>query len=319
MLAGEYEEAARELEIHNRLEPQVSVAYAALMFNYTRLEQFDMARAVADKAVALRIDGPPVHRALLALAYQRDDRLAVDTESQWFDGRPDAFLAVAMAASSEKAHGRRRRAADLLQHAADLARQQNRPADAARLQAPDALTDALLGNCSTARSHTPGTSDPVAMALCGETATAQKTAENTSRVMANSTLWNLVGLPTARAAIAIAENQPAQAIDALRPAARYERGQTNVIYLRGLAYLKLGQGSAAAAEFQKIVRRKGESWESAVLPLSYLGLARAAILNGDPTRARHGYEEFFAFWRDADPDIPVVVEAQNEYEKLKST
>jgi outer membrane protein assembly factor BamD (BamD/ComL family) len=87
--------------------------------------------------------------------------------------------------------------------------------------------------------------------------------------------------------------------------------------VRGLANLKLGKGSEAAVEFQKIVAGRSLAPMSALYPLAHLGLARAATLQGDAAKARKAYEDFFALWKDADGDIPVLIEAKKEHEKLK--
>ncbi len=107
-----------------------------------------------------------------------------------------------------------------------------------------------------------------------------------------------------------------QAIELLQTAAQYERLHTYVPYLRGLAYLRMGKGKEAAAEFQKILDHKGANW-GIYYPLSYLGLARAAALSGDAACARKAYQDFLALWKDADPDIPILKEAQQEYARLK--
>ena len=51
--------------------------------------------------------------------------------------------------------------------------------------------------------------------------------------------------------------------------------------------------------------------------LAHLGLARAYTLSGDTTKARTAYQDFFAFWKNADPDIPILIEAKTEYAKLQ--
>lgn len=84
-----------------------------------------------------------------------------------------------------------------------------------------------------------------------------------------------------------------------------------------LAHLKLGKGSEAAVEFQKIVGARSFAPMSALYPLVHLGLARAATLQGDAAKARKAYEDFFGFWKDADGDIPVLIEAKKKYENLK--
>jgi len=52
-------------------------------------------------------------------------------------------------------------------------------------------------------------------------------------------------------------------------------------------------------------------------PLARLGAARAYVLQGDKVHARTAYQDFFAQWKDADPDIPVLKSAQAEYATLQ--
>ena len=70
-------------------------------------------------------------------------------------------------------------------------------------------------------------------------------------------------------------------------------------------------------EFQKILDRRGQFDTSPLFPLAYLGLARAATIAGDTTKSRRAYQDFFAIWKDADADLPILIEAKKEYEKLK--
>jgi tetratricopeptide (TPR) repeat protein len=88
------------------------------------------------------------------------------------------------------------------------------------------------------------------------------------------------------------------------------------MYVRGLAYLQLHDGTKAAAEFQKILDNPGVNTLSAFLPLARLQLARAYALEGDTAKARTAYQDFLALWKDADPDVPVLLQAKSEYAKL---
>ena len=114
----------------------------------------------------------------------------------------------------------------------------------------------------------------------------------------------------------LSRNQPEKAIELLQSAAQYERPYPYAPYLRGLAYLRARQGAEAAAEFQKILDHKGANW-GPYYPLSYVGLARATALAGDSGRARRAYQGFLALWKDADPDLPILKEARQEYVTLK--
>jgi hypothetical protein len=46
-------------------------------------------------------------------------------------------------------------------------------------------------------------------------------------------------------------------------------------------------------------------------------LARAYALRGDTARARTAYQDFLTLWKDADPDITILKQANAEYAKLK--
>jgi hypothetical protein len=98
-------------------------------------------------------------------------------------------------------------------------------------------------------------------------------------------------------------------------------------YIRGEAYLAAGQGSAAAAEFQKILDHGGIVWNCWTGALARLGVARANALQSKTSqgadadlarvRALAAYKDFLALWKDADPDIPILKEAKAEYAKLQ--
>jgi tetratricopeptide (TPR) repeat protein len=120
-----------------------------------------------------------------------------------------------------------------------------------------------------------------------------------------------------RAASELKSGHPEKAIELLAPLARYESlTHPEVIYLRGLCYLAAHQGAQAAAEFQKMIDHKGGTW-GPLLPASYAGLARAYALAGDAPHARTAYQDFLAFWKDADADIPLLVQARKEYAALQ--
>ena len=142
-------------------------------------------------------------------------------------------------------------------------------------------------------------------------------------------LW----LPTIRAQQALDRKNAAVAIEDLQPAGGpMELAQipfvTNVsclypTYIRGEAYLAAGQGKSAAVEFQKILGHGGIVWNCWTGALAKLGLAGAnalqakALQGADAARARAGYKDFLALWKDADADVAVLKQAKSEYAKLR--
>jgi tetratricopeptide (TPR) repeat protein len=132
-----------------------------------------------------------------------------------------------------------------------------------------------------------------------------------------------LAVPQTRAMQQLQKNQPADAIKTLEPLRPYEFGTgpralgATPIFLRGMAYLKMRDGAKAAAEFQRILDHRGAVGFGAEYPLAQLNLGRAWMLQGDIAKARTAYQDFFAAWKDADPDIPILKTAKAEYEKLK--
>jgi eukaryotic-like serine/threonine-protein kinase len=138
-----------------------------------------------------------------------------------------------------------------------------------------------------------------------------------SKRFPNDTLLNLIYWPLNHALLALHQG------DATRAAQLLEGNRYGIVanfwtqYFRGQALLKLNKGADAAAEFKKITDHRGWSPRSELYAPAYVGLARAATMNGDSASAKRAYETFFSLWKDADEDVPLLVEAKREYEKLK--
>ena len=119
------------------------------------------------------------------------------------------------------------------------------------------------------------------------------------------------------------KNQFDEALRTLEPIRPYEFGTgphgagVSAIFLRGMIYLKTKDGTKAVTEFQRILDRRGAAGFAVEYPLSHLYLGRAYSLQGDAAKARTAYQDFFAAWKDADPDIPILITAKAEYAKLK--
>ncbi|MGA8073816.1 MAG: hypothetical protein WB995_10075, partial [Candidatus Acidiferrales bacterium] len=162
-----------------------------------------------------------------------------------------------------------------------------------------------------------------ALGVAGDAAQATRLAADLAKRFPEDTLVQSNYLPTLHAATALQEGGAGKAIEALIPAAPYELGSPGLapalylVYLRGEAYLAAHQGSAAAAEFQKILDHPGVVTNDPIGALAHLGLGRAYALSGDTAKAQAAYQDFLALWKDADPDIRILIAAKSEYAKLK--
>jgi serine/threonine protein kinase/tetratricopeptide (TPR) repeat protein len=318
---GQFEEGLKEGQEATGLEANVEPPYRRQLDAYICLDRLAEAKQLAEKLRAQGLGGARIHQRFLEMAYVEGDDAAAGREIQWFAGKPAEYLSFGLQAANQNALGRRRESSNLYRRAAETALRHGLRNAAAEFEEADARADALSGNCQTVRQL--GRS-ALALAMCGDAAQAEKLAGETSKLFPNGTLWNAVQLPAIRAAIALKRDQPAKAVELLASASPYERAYPEAVYLRGLAYLGLHEGAKAAAEFEKILDHKGANWGSAwqhpywgqFYSLSYLGLARASALAGDPAKARRAYKDFLTLWKDADPDIPILKQAKAEYARL---
>jgi len=152
---------------------------------------------------------------------------------------------------------------------------------------------------------------------------AEGIAKSLAQRFPSGTLAQDVELPAFRAALSLQQGNPAQALEELKPALRYELSLADddclrmyPVYLRGVAYLRLEKAGEAAGEFQRIIEHSGVVLDCATLSLSHLHLARAYAVMGDNETARKSYQDFLTLWKDAGPDIPIRWQAKVEYAKL---
>jgi len=325
---GESDKGLRENQEALRLSPADSILYGNVIEDFSDLGRFDEAKAVGEQASARKVDGIPIHFILLVIAYAQSDETAAQREIQWMTGKPEEFTGLLLQGVNAMSLGQSRKANSLFQQMIDLMQRRglNFPLQIEQIKA---VEQASLGNCDPVRALARAASPPagdlqeavqtaVSPAMCGVTAEAQKLPDEAANERPLDTLMNELYLPVLRAAIELGRDQPEKAVEFLKPAAKYERGQpgSQAVTLRGLAYLKAKKGPEAEAEFQKLLDRKDLTARSSYAP-SYVYLARAAKLAGDTAKAKKAYQDFFAFWKDADPDVPFLLEARKEYAALQ--
>jgi len=174
----------------------------------------------------------------------------------------------------------------------------------------------------------------LAYALGGDVTHGQSLADDLAKQFPEDTLAKFDYLPEIRAEIALDQRDPAKAIEALQPASSYELGSPSPViitalypsYVRGEAYLAAHNGSAATAEFQKILDHPGVVLNEPIGALAHLQIARAFALEAQSAHgadaatalanARRAYQDFLALWQHADPSIPILIQTKSEYAKL---
>jgi eukaryotic-like serine/threonine-protein kinase len=317
-----------------KLDPKDPYAYANLAGSYMSLGRYDEAKAVADQAAAQKAEAWSMHIGLYILAFIHADQAAMRQELDRAGGKPQEPIILMLQGQGECAGGRVKKARESYAHAATVAQAQGQKEFASGAHESEAACDAELGFLTEARTEAKAamaisedkdsrTGEAYLLARTGDTAGAEKLIAELSKESPFDTLLNKIWLPVSRGIIDLQRGQAAQAVTALDPTAPYELGappQGAVfwpMHIRGEAYLKLRDGAKAAGEYQKILDHRGIDGTSPLYSLAHLGLGRAYALQGDSTKAKAAYQDFFAVWKDADPDVPVLKAAKAEYEKLK--
>ena len=334
---GDYGSALTRLQQTLTLNPGSGISYSNLVSAYLYLNRLDEARATAEEAKNRNLDSPLNHASLYLLDYLQHDARGMEQELTHLMGKP-GYEDIALYYQSETAAcaGQFEKANDLSRRAADSAQRADEKETAAGYQAEAALRAALVGNLAFAKPQAQ-TALPlsdggdvkamsaIALGLSGDSAPAMRLAEELNRRLPEDTIVQFDYLPMIRAAVALHSGAAEKAIAALAPAAPYELGAASQnlnfllypVYLRGVSDLAAKQGTAAVAEFQKILDHPGVVLNEPISVLAVLGLGRAYALAGDQNKARTAYQNFLALWKDADPGVPILQQAKAEYARLQ--
>ena len=328
-VSGQYEKAIEAYREAITLEPTAAIPYSNLAGAFISINRLAEAKEILNQALALKLDATLLHYRLYVIAFLNGDAAEMKRQVDWASAKSGEFAHLDWQSLTAAFAGQRRQARLFSSRAFDAAEGRNAKEDEARIATTQALTDAVFGNCEQVKEGTAKgitlahTASPfwdaaIALAACGELGRAQALLDEDAKRFPKNTLGNAIWLPMIRATIELRRNKPAQAINLFEGTKQYEAAAKFwPPYTRGQAYLKLGKGAEATAEFQKILDHRGWSPLSPLYPLAHLGLARAAVLTGDISKARQAYQDLFALWKDADADLPVLIEAKKEYEKLK--
>jgi DNA-binding winged helix-turn-helix (wHTH) protein/tetratricopeptide (TPR) repeat protein len=301
---------------------------ANLVNAYISLNKPDQASAVAKQAQSENHDSSALRLYLYDAAYLQHDTAEMQKQLNWGSGEPgveDAFLddEANVAASIGQLH----RARAMSDRAVEAAKRAEENETAASYELNEAEREALFGNeaegrkaaeaaLSLAKDRDTRYGAAITFALSGDVGRATAIAGQLDKDFPNDTFVQFLFLPTIRGAVALREGSSDRAVQALEPASEYELGVESgllPVYVRGLAFLKAGDGHKAAAEFQKIIDHPGVVLNAPIGPLSKLQIARAFVVQGDLAKAKSAYEDFLNRWKGADAEIPIFEQAQKEY------
>jgi len=347
---GKYEKSTEACREGLRLAPDDVGPYENIADGLLALQRFGEARQIIQQAQMRKLDDFIARNALYALAFLASDSPAMAEQQQWFAGEPDLeHFGLSLASDTEAYAGHLVKARELTKRSVDSAIRADNKENGALWRAIAAQREAAFGNAAEAKQavaealklapNSQGVEDEAALALAmaGDVARTETLAQDLNKRFPLDTQMQSLWLPAIRAQSALSRRDTPAAINILqRPLPPIEYGTilfgANLsclypTYIRGDAYLAAGQGSAAAAEFQKILDHSGIVWNCWTGALAHLEVARANALqsrtsqgaDADAARVRAlaAYKDFLTLWKDADPDIPILKQAKAEYAKLQ--
>jgi serine/threonine protein kinase len=324
---GQFNQAVTEAREAIRRNPSFSPSHRALVLALFHLNHFVEAKDTIALALQQRLDNPDFHYVLYQIAFADGDLTAMQEQLDWLGGKPNEYAASDWQAGAAAFAGRWRKSQESESRAIDLAARGDTKEIAALYATEQSLRGAIFGDhrrakedaaqgLKLARGRASLPRAALALALCGESNQAKLLLDESIRLYPEDTVINSIWQPSIRAAMELQRGNASQAIELLHPASRYEAAaEFWPQYLRGVSYLKLKRGAEAAAEFQKILDNRGQASLSPLYSLAKLGLARAWDAAGDASKSFKARADFFAAWMDADPDLPILIEAKREYEK----
>jgi DNA-binding winged helix-turn-helix (wHTH) protein/tetratricopeptide (TPR) repeat protein len=335
-VAGRYEVALEWARKSIRLDPDFVIGYYNLGVDNMYLNRLDEADNALRLATGRGLEWDEALMLAYDVAFLKGDRAVMEQTSArarqrsggegWISNKEAYALAY---------YGRLREARSATDRAVEFSKHTAQSERAALWETGAAVREALYGNAAEARRRAVAAlklsrnreveyGAAFALARSGEMTQAEALAEDIEKRFPEDTAARFSYLPTLQAVFALQRGDPAKAIEILQGAVPYETGTPRLlvgamypVYLRGEAFLAEKRGGAAAEEFQRILDHRGVVVSDPVGALARLELGRAYRMTGDKAKARAAYEDFLALWKNADPDMPLLLETKREVRQIR--
>jgi eukaryotic-like serine/threonine-protein kinase len=296
---------------------------------YMGLNRLDEAKTILNTALERKVGGISAHFLLSLIALAQDDKAALEREDAMIRASTEGeswllFRDAGLAAL----HGQIRRSRELYIRTKDADQRLNLKESAVAAVVSQGAVEANYGytaqaekTVAAALGMSPGWAPTLGIArtfaLIGNDQKASALAREVASRRNEDTRVQSIWVPGIMAILELKHGNPGKALDLLDAAKPYDRADSDTLLIRGTAYLKAGRGNEAALEFQKILDQRSLYPADFTLALAQLGLARSYLLQGNSAKARAAYQDLLVLWKDADPDVPLVKEAEAEYAKLQ--
>ena len=324
---GQHEAAVKEALEANRVDPSSPFAFANLCGGYTALNKLAEARAVAERGVEARPGYGELWACLYTVAYLEHDEAAMRRVLERADGKATGRSLLDTRMRVTLASGRVREAREQGEAVEAAARAAGSLAGLAEGLASVAVEYLLLDDRAAAAAladrsrHLGEDGDapwpiPILYYGSGRAREAAALQQVLAARFASDADFTRVWMPAMKAAAAMARAEPSAAVEALQPIGSLERAHPQITLLRGQALYGAGSYDQAATAFQAALDNRFVAEPTVLGPVATIWLARARAKLGDAAAARRAYQDAFGIWKDADPSIPIMMQARKEYAAL---
>ena len=326
---GQFDKALQNALEAMDLAPDLYNPYGVAFFSYGAMNRLDDAKAILVAAQQRNIGGVVLHEGLGAIAMAQGDMATSAKEDALARAYPQGeFDLLQRDAGIASAKGQIRLTMELSKQVEDKAEKLGYADSIVNIMAGNALIYVMVGDRKSAiagadaalkKSQTPTNMLSVAdvYARAGDDKKAEKLAAQAAAERPDDQFVQSSNVPMIRAIIAMNHQQADKALEIMAISKRFDRNNTESLYTRGCAQLMSGHGSEAAVEFQRLLDRKSNLPGDPFVAFAQLGIARAYALQGDKARSRTAYQDFLGAWKNADPDLPLLKQAQSEYTRLQ--
>jgi serine/threonine protein kinase/tetratricopeptide (TPR) repeat protein len=326
---GEFEKGLTNAKEAIRVAPDEIRGYYLAGPAFMGLNRVDEAKAFLNAGLQRNPNFVSIHDRLADIAYAQGDLPTMEKEEAFLHDQPDLAMNVNTRHGDIAAsHGQLQRARDFYQKTGQVAHRLELKDPEAQSLTSQGWMLALFGypkeSIEAAKAALAISQDFVVklvaageMALSGENKKALALASEAAKDRPSDTLVQSVFVPFVQAAVALNGGNAKNAVELLQAGLTYDKATPPNLYLRGMAYLKMGQGTDAAQQFEKILALRNFAPADPLQSMAHLGLGRAYALSGDTAKSRTAYQDFFALWKEADPDVPLLKQAKVEYAKLQ--
>jgi eukaryotic-like serine/threonine-protein kinase len=326
---GQFDNALLNAKKSMELDPDSLTGYVNVCAAYLGLNRVDEAKATLDEALKRKLALPGLLNQVATVAWLQNDTARMEQALEQGQKQPGGDVMVPSFRSALAGYGGRvKLGRELGLRSRDAAQQLGLKELAANSLLNEAVAEGFIHNKARALedvsqaqkfSQSPSVlmQSAVALSIAGDGSRALRLIEGVAQKRPYDAFVQFVALPAVKAQIEIDHNNPAKAIDLLDSTMVYARTNSVALYIRGNAFLRAGQGAEAVQAFQRLLDIKNFIGVDPLIPLAHLGVARGYAMAGDKAHSRVAYQDFLGTWKDADPDIPILKDAQAEYSRVQ--